>query len=185
MPIKQGVRILAIDDSSFSESDRQALAIGVIGRGDTVEGILSFRVAVDGSDATQKIVGKVRRSRFADQIRLIALNGVTLAGLNVVDIAKAGKALRVPIVSIVRRKPHSKELEKAIAKHGSGAGARLSLIRTLNSKFAIERAGGFYVQRAGISSADFKRLQPSAVKLLRLAHIIASGVSNGESKGRV
>ncbi|MDE1855478.1 MAG: DUF99 family protein [Candidatus Micrarchaeota archaeon] len=185
MPIKQGVRILAIDDSAFSKKDKEALVVGVVGRQDLIEGLLSFSVRVDGSDATGKIISKVRSSHFSDQIRLIALHGVTLAGLNMVDIEKVGRELGVPVVSIIRRKPHSSELEKAIRSVGKSSSSRLALLKRLNKSMKIERSKGFYVQRAGIKKEEFARFQDSAVHLLRLAHIIANGVATGESRGRV
>ncbi len=185
MPVKQGIRILAIDDSSFRKSDKEALVVGVVGRPNVVEGVLSFRVKVDGSDATEKLVSKVVHSRFSDQIKLVAIHGVTLAGLNMVDIIKASRELGIPVVSIVRRKPHGKDLEKAIRAKGVGSAKRLALLSRLNSKLKIERANGFYVQRSGISKNEFLGLQRGAVELLRLAHLIANGVATGESSGRM
>ena len=185
MPVKQGVRILAIDDSSFGKNDKEALVVGVVGRRDTIEGVLSFAVKVDGSDATQKIMKKVKASHFSDQIKLVALHGVTLAGLNMVDIIELSKRLRVPVVSIIRRKPHSPELVKAIKTAGAGSASRLALLRKLNSKLEITRSKGFYVQVAGMKVEEFSKLQDVAIGLLRLAHIIANGVSRGESRGRI
>lgn len=183
--MKTGVRILAIDDSSFSKKDKEALAVGVVGRGELIEGILSFKVKVDGSEATEKIISKFKKSHFADQIKLIALHGVTLAGLNMVDIMEVSEALGIPVVSVIRRKPHSAELEKAIRTSGSNPKKKLALLKKLNTKLKIERSSGFYVQRAGIGGKDFAKFQPSAVHFLRLAHLIANGISRGESRGRI
>jgi endonuclease V-like protein UPF0215 family len=185
MPVKQGIRILAIDDSSFSKKDKEALVVGVVGRQDLIEGVLSFHVKVDGSDATGKIISKVKRSHFRDQIKLVALHGVTLAGLNMVDLRRVSGELKTPVVSIIRRKPHADELEKAIKSAGRGASKRLALLKEMNAMMPIRRHAGFYVQHAGIKADDFAKLQENAIRFLRLAHMIANGVSSGESKGRI
>jgi endonuclease V-like protein UPF0215 family len=185
MPVKQGIRILAIDDSSFGKGDMEALAVGVVGRGELVEGMLSFKVRVDGNEATEKIIEKIRRSHFSDQIKLVVLHGITLAGLNMVDIIKVSKELKIPVVSIIRRRPHSAELERAIEASGENAKKKLALLKRLNAVLEINKSGGFYVQRAGIGAKEFAKFQPSAVHLLRLAHLIANGIARGESKGRI
>lgn len=185
MQIKQGIRILAIDDSSFSKKDREALAVGVVGRGELIEGILSFKLRVDGNEATQKIINKVKRSHFSDQIKLIVLHGVTLAGLNMVDIIKLNKTLKIPVVSVIRRKPHSAELQTAIKTSNIGVKEKLALLKKLNSFLKTTNSDGFYVQHAGIEAKDFAKFQPSAIHFLRLAHLIANGISRGESKGRI
>ncbi len=183
--MKQGIRILALDDSSFKKGERDNLIVGVVGRGDLIEGILSFRVAVDGDDATGKIIKKVRGSRFSGQIKLIVVNGIAIAGLNFVDIGEVSRSLRIPAVNIVRRKPHSTELSKAIRASGASAKKKLALLKKLNSEFKITKVGGFYVQCAGIKPAEFSRFLQSAMHFLRLAHLIASGVAIGESRGRI
>ena len=185
MPLKSGIRILAIDDSSFSKKDKSALAVGVVGRGDLIEGILSFNVKVDGDEATSTIVKKFKASHFSDQIKLIVLHGITLAGLNMVDIIKVSKELKIPVVSIVRRRPHGSELEKAIKTSGKSPKKKLTLLKKLNTALETNRMGGFYVQHAGITSKEFALFQPSAIHFLRLAHLIANGIARGESKGRI
>jgi hypothetical protein len=183
--MKSGIRILAIDDSSFSKKDKEALAVGVVGRGELIEGILSFKVKVDGDEATETIIKKFKVSHFSDQIKLIALHGVTLAGLNMVDIMRVNKTLKIPVVSIIRRKPHSAELVKAIKAAGSGSKRKLALLKRLNATLKTETSTGFYVQCAGITSKEFAKFQSSAVHFLRLAHLIANGVARGESRGRI
>lgn len=86
--MRSGSRILALDDSALSKKDGKSLVIGVVGRGNLVEGIISFSVRIDGKDSAELIINAVRASRFRPQIKLIVLNGTVLAGLNVVDAEK-------------------------------------------------------------------------------------------------
>ncbi|MGA3021035.1 MAG: DUF99 family protein [Candidatus Micrarchaeales archaeon] len=186
MVLKEGARILAIDDSSFSKEDKQALIVGVIGRNDEIEGVLSFKIDIDGRDATEKIIRKVDASRFSDQIKLIVIHGIMLAGLNIVDIIKVHDTLGIPVLALVRKKPHSSELEKAIkAARATDMKDRISLLRKINSTIKMSRIGGFYAQYVGIENEETSKLQEISVKYLRLAHIIANGIVRGESKGRI
>jgi hypothetical protein len=186
MALKKGVRILAIDDSSFSNEDKQALIVGVVGRNDEIEGVLSFRIDIDGEDATEKIIHKVNVSRFRDQIKLIAIHGIMLAGLNTIDIIKVHDVLGMPVLALVRKKPHGGELENAIKAAGvTDVKNRLSILRKINDTVKIGRIGGFYAQYVGIEKEEISNLQEISVRYLRLAHIIANGIARGESKGRI
>ena len=140
--MKKGVRILAIDDSAFSKKDKYALAVGVIGRMNLVEGVLSFKIKPDGSDATSKIIAKVKRSRFRDQIKLISIHGITLAVLDRVNITELSKRLRLPVLCIVKKKPHKDDLETAIRAASKDTAAKLSLLKNINenSETAKQRA---------------------------------------------
>jgi hypothetical protein len=184
--MKKGIRILAIDDSPFSKGDRDALIVGVIGRADgDVEGVVSSHVAIDGTDATKKIVAMVRGSRFSGQVKLIALHGIALVGLNVVDIIGIGRELKMPVVIVVRKKPHEKKLANAIRLSGNGVARKLSALKDIRENSELVRRNGFYLRYAGMTKKEVAEVQDSAARFLRLAHIIASGVAGGESKGRI
>ncbi len=71
--MKSGIRILAIDDSSFRRTDKNVLVVGVIKRLDSIEGIISCRVEADGNDATAKIARMISGSRFLEQVKLIVV----------------------------------------------------------------------------------------------------------------
>jgi hypothetical protein len=184
--MKKGIRILAIDGSAFSRKEGgDSLAVGVVGREGEVEGVISFRVEVDGDDATEKIIKAVEGTRFREQIRLIAVHGITLAGLNFVDIVRISKDLGIPVAGIVRDRPRARELEKAIRASGTGVARKLSLFRRIHAGLETVRYGGFYFQCVGIEKEELRDVSDCAVRLIRLAHLIASGVRAGESKGRM
>jgi endonuclease V-like protein UPF0215 family len=184
--MKKGIRILAIDGSAFSrEEGGDSLAVGVVGREGEVEGVISFCVGVDGDDATGKIIKAVKGTRFREQIRLIAVHGITLAGLNFADLVKINSDLGIPVVGIVRSRPRAKELEKAIRASGTGVARKLLLFRKIHRGLETVKYGGFYFQCVGIKKEELADVSDEAVRLLRLAHLIASGVRTGESKGRM
>ena len=183
--MKKGVRILAVDGSAFRKAERDSLAVGVVGRDGEVEGVLSFRVGVDGEDATDKILKAVKGTRFREQIRLIAVHGITLAGLNFVDMTRLNDALGVPVIGVVRSRPRAGELERAIRASGTDVRRKLALFRKIRAGSKTVRSGGFYFQCVGINKEGLRGVSDGAVRFLRLAHLIASGVRNGESKGRM
>ncbi len=184
MPIKQGARILALDDAPFSRKGKTALVIGVIGRQRIIEGVLSFKVYVAGDDSTSKIIFAFRRSRFRSQIKALALNGGTLAGLNIVDMVKLRKELKLPILAITRRRPINERLTEALEASGASR-KKIELAKRNFNACKLYNMNGYYIQSIGMEKLDVKMLSLEAAGLLRLAHLIASGIARGESKGRM
>ncbi len=181
--MKQGVRILALNDSPFTLKDKKTLVIGIIGRDSIIEGVLSFYVSVDGTDSAAQIIKSIRKSRFADQIKVLALNGTVIAGMNVIDVKKIKKELKIEPIAITRKRPHPKLLE-GVAKRRLGKG-RVESIRKLNANLDITRMGGYYVQNLSGEEKPEEEMIGLCAHLLRLAHLVASGVAKGESKGRL
>jgi endonuclease V-like protein UPF0215 family len=184
--MKSGVRILALATAPIQHR-RTTLLIGIVGRDGIVEGVLSSRVSVDGTDATSKIIRMLRNTRFGEQIRVIATNGIALAGLNLIDTVKLENHTGTKFLSLTRTKPHPAKLAAALKHHskikGVGVEERMILLDRFR-KMDQNRSSGFYVQ-SSLDDVGVRNIITSAVKLLRLAHIIARGVSTGESKGRI
>jgi endonuclease V-like protein UPF0215 family len=191
--IKCGVRVLGIASGVIKMSGgrhahgKRCLLVGVVRRQIVIEGILSTSVAIDGGDATSQIIKLARDTRFRDQIKLIALNGIAIAGLNIIDINELEKRLGVQTIMITRSRPHKSKLMEAVRK-GIREKAQLlekeSLISEVNSRIAIRKQGGLYIQaREGSQFPD--SIISEAFETLRIAHLIARGISTGESKGRI
>jgi hypothetical protein len=184
--MKSGIRIIAIDDSKFSPGEKDVLVVGVVERLGIVEGVLSCRVEADGSDATAKIIGMLSGSRFLEQIRLIAMNGTTVAGMNLVDITRIHSRFGLPVMAVTRKRPHPEMLKRSMASiKNRGYLRKAATIDRISEAAGIDRSGGFYVQHIGIEKKEVSRYIKNASESLRLAHMIASGVVRGESKGRL
>lgn len=183
--MKSGIRILAIDDAKFSRSDKKALSIGVLGRTGNIDGVLSFSVGVDGTDATRMVLRAIKRSRFRDQIKLIAFNGITLGGLNLVDMPRISRELEVPVLALTRKKPHTPLLRKAIVKVRKDYRGRVKKLDSISKSLSGMKSEGFYVQYLGIEETDARKFVRQTADLLRLAHMIARSIISGESKGRL
>ena len=195
--MKSGIRIVGIDDSPFEKHGpgKKVLVVGVVQRRSIIEGVISSQVIKDGSDATKKIIEMIHESRFLPQVRLVLMNGIMLAGFNVVDINKLSKGIGVPVIALTRRKPDMSSVISALKKSSKTRKeyerkstiinkAGLSAAVTINSEIAgLNKA---YIQTAGIDVEEAKvLLNRFGVGPLRLAHIIGSGVIKGESSGRI
>lgn len=178
------LRFLGVDDGAFSKQDSSVIIIGVVTRGNSVvEAVLSDEVVVDGDDATEKIISLARKAR--PQLHAIFLNGIALAGFNAVDINAVAREAKIPVVAIVRKKPDMKSIESALSKVPNGA-KKLETIRAAGRLFK----DGVFFQAAGATPGEARDLMRAAAQrakvpeCLRLAHLIASGVTMGESAGR-
>ena len=144
--------------------------------------------AYPGANATTVLCELVRRSRFAPQLHLVLLQGIALAGFNVVDLPALHEALDVPVISVVRRRPDMAKVRRALLERVPGGGRKWRLIEKAGP---VEPLAGLFGQRAGIGADDagrvLKRLALSGnmPEPLRTAHLIAAGIALGESRHRV
>lgn len=184
--MKKGVRILAVGTGP-AEGRGRTMLVGLVFRGGIVEGVIAGRVAIDGTDATSRIASMLSRSRFRGQVKIIALNGIGIAGLNIVDIQKLGKATGTGVISVTRHKPHPEKLIAALVAFGKmehvDVEKRIEIVKQIEAMGVI-RAGGFYAQTT-MSKTDAGGFVEGCVAQLRLVHMIARAVSTGESVGRI
>jgi len=185
--VKPEIRVLGIDDGVFTPHSEELVdVVGVVYRGGYwIDGFMHTRVQVDGMDATEKLVEMITKSPHYAQLRVIMLNGVTLAGFNVVDIEDLYRRIKLPVMAVTRDEPDFDDIRKALQ----------NLPKSQERWRAIEKAGKIlkirtregeepvYVHVAGISEEDAKRILRSTStrsnipEALRVAHIIASGLA--------
>lgn len=191
MPIKAEIRIAGIDDAPFDKfSDKKCLVVATIFRGGNyMDGLLSTYVKVDGEDATEKISRLIKKTRHYGQLNCVMLNGISMAGFNVIDIKEFNKKTGLPVIVIIRKMPDFAEIKKALSK--AKAETKMSLIRKAGRIFKIGlNKKKIFIQAAGISPRKASEIvKATAIHSLipepiRIAHIIASGIKNGESHGR-
>jgi hypothetical protein len=187
--IKPEIRILGIDDSPFSRKDEKVLIIGTVYRGGSyLDGLLAFKIKRDGKDATDKIIKVIKKTRHFDQLQLIMIDGITLAGFNLVDIQKINKKTKLPVIVIMRKKPEIKKFLEALEKINKSGWKTIEKAGKI-SKIKVN-GKNLYIQLSGISLKKAKSilqltcLHSNIPEPIRVAHLIASGVYYGESKGR-
>lgn len=191
MHIKPEIRILGIDDSPLVS--RKVLLVGTVFRGGLwLDGVLKTEVERDGLDATQKIINLTRNSRHFGQVRVIMLNGVTIAGFNVVDINKVLVETELPVIAVMRRMPDFTAIEAALSNL-SKPKTRLNIIKRAGEIREVKtqkRGSPVYIQCAGIEleiAEEIVKLSSTHSRIpepLRVAHLIASAMVYGESAGR-
>lgn len=184
--VKPEIRVLGIDDGVFTPHSNELVdVVGVVFRGGYwLDGFMHTMVQVDGMDATEKLAEMITHSPHYPQLRVVMLNGVTLAGFNIVDIKELHEKIRLPIIAVTRDKPDFEDIKKALQ----------NLPETEKRWEAIEKAGKMirvrtregeepiYVHVAGVSEETAKRIlrntstRSNIPEALRVAHIIASGL---------
>ncbi len=134
-----------------------------------------------------KIIDIFKKTRFGEQIRIIAVNGIGFAGLNIIDVEKIERTTGAKVLSVTRKRPHPSELVKALKAFSKvthkDMKKRLALMSELK-ELPIYKVGNYHVQTK-LEHHEAKMFTETAAQLLRLSHMIASGVVLGESKGRV
>ncbi len=183
---RREIRLLGIDDGPFNKfKDRECLVVGTIYRGGNyADGILSTKVRVDGNDATEKIAKMINQSKFKSQLRCILLNGIAVAGFNVVDINELNKKTKIPVIVVARTYPRYKKIYAALKKI-----KQLKKYKLIEEAGESQKVGRIYIQMAGISLKKAKEIiKVSATRSfipepIRLAHLIAGGIVKGESRG--
>lgn len=170
-------RTISFDDGFFSEFKGKVLIVGVVMRGsEIVENVVAGRVAVDGDDATNVIIDLVKS--IPQKLNAIFIDGISLGGFNVVDLRRAYENTGVPTISITRRKPNLESIKKAI-NNTPHPQKKWKILLSNGPLFKYKKV---FFQFCGASQKDVERLIEESSKGnipegLRLAHIIASGVS--------
>lgn len=195
---KKQIRIIGIDDTAHHKKQKQpVLVVGAIFRGaDYMDNLLSTFVKVDGTDATGKIASMINKSRAKGSLRVIMIDGIALAGFNVIDIRKLNKVTKLPVIIVTRNFPDYKSIRNAL-RHFKDGKKRWKIVelagkpRLYNVKHReLEKPSKIYFQFSGLSEQEARRVLKLTIQHgvvpepVRVAHIIGQGISLGESRGR-
>jgi endonuclease V-like protein UPF0215 family len=87
-------------------------------------------VTVDGTDATDRILGLLDRSPFLDGVRAVLLDGIAVGGFNLIDLDRLHGELERPVVTVTRHPPDFPAMRAAIRTYfPRDAAARWRLVR--------------------------------------------------------
>lgn len=178
------IRVIGFDDAPFVRHAAKPVAIaGVVCAGTRFEGMLWGEVQADGWDATATLCQMLQRSKFLPQLHLVLLDGISLAGFNIIDLPLLASQLQRPCVAVMRRQPKLSAMQFAMSRLPESE-RRLAI---------MERAGciyqhpPFYFQVSGASpeavAQALQRLtdRGHVPEALRIAHLVTSAVLKGES----
>ncbi|MCX6661282.1 MAG: DUF99 family protein [Euryarchaeota archaeon] len=189
--MKRQVRILGIDDAPFTFEEKYTTVIGVVMRGgEYLECVLRNQVTIDGTDATTICKQMIQNSRHRRQLKAVMIDGACLGGFNVVDIDDLSEATHLPVITVTRDKPDQKKIKQALQKNFKDWKERLTLLQ----KGPLHRIPTYhnpmYIKCTGISLEEAKEIiNISTIRgvipePIRVAHLIASGITRGESYGK-
>jgi hypothetical protein len=185
-------RFVGFDDSfrvssSISElRGSEAVMVGCITAGTEPEGFMFGTIGIDGMDSTEKILSMLKRSKFKDQIRCIFLSGLTFGGFNIVNVSRLNEETGIPVIVVMRKMPDFEAIRSALKKI-SESGERL---RAIEEAGEVLKLGNLFVQLKGCSISDAEVYLGLSTKKgnipepLRLAHLVATAIVHGESKGK-
>lgn len=180
--------VIGFDDGPFDkERHGDVRLVGAVCARTRLDGVVSGRVRRDGVNSTSRMIELIERSQFRGHIRAVLLQGVAVAGFNVVDVHALHAALAVPVLVLMRRRPRLQLIRDALFEHTAGAARKWSLIERAGE---VEPLGALFCQRVGLDQRDASELVAATTlhgnlpEPLRLAHLIAGGVTTGTSRGR-
>lgn len=206
------MNVIGFDDGPFRREHRgDVVLVGAVCAKTRLDGVVYGCVRRDGIDATRRMVGLVEQSQFKGHIRAVLLQGIAVAGFNVVDVNELSRALRVPVLVVSRKMPDFDAIRRALFSDDPPFRPRvrgaLRKWKLIESAGAVEPLSPSYeagtkptglkgssqrlwVQRVGLSMDAARRLVAETTlhgnvpEPLRLAHLIAGARATGRSRGR-
>ncbi|RLB45229.1 MAG: DUF99 domain-containing protein [Deltaproteobacteria bacterium] len=179
--------VIGFDDGAFAPGHRgDVLLVGTVFSRTRLEGVLTSKVRRDGRNSTERMIALASGSRYQNHIRAVLLQGIAVAGFNVVDVHRLGAELDVPVLVVARKEPNFESLRRALGKVPGGT----RKWRLMEAAGPMERLGPVWVQRIGLDRRAARQLLEATTlhgnlpEPLRVAHLIASGVTLGASTRR-
>ncbi|UCE80652.1 MAG: DUF99 family protein [Methanobacteriota archaeon] len=189
--MKPHVRVLGVDDSPFSFDDSRSLVVGALVRTPSyLEALMKTEVTVDGTDGTDGLVEMISSSRYREQIKVIMLDGVALAGFNVIDIVAVHESLKLPVLTITRDPPDFEAIRSALRKHFDDWRERFALVKKLPLREMPTSDKPILAAGIGLEWREFQELVKSSTvrgvipEPIRMAHLVSAAMAKGESRGR-
>jgi endonuclease V-like protein UPF0215 family len=188
MAAKRISNLIGFDDAPFShDSTGPVKVVGTVFTGSYLTGVVVGEVEKDGADAAAKLARLVGESRFAEHVQLVMLQGIALAGFNVVDVFDLHQRLEKPILVVSRKLANLTAIHRALMTQVREGEQKWALIERLGP---LEPAGKIYIQRVGLTREEAQEvvarftLHGHIPEPLRVAHLIAGALVNGQSHGR-
>ncbi len=177
--------MLGVDDGRFTpHTAGNVIVVGVVLRGgSSIDGVMHTHVAIDGLDATSQIASMINNSPHHKQLRLVMLNGITLAGFNLVDIHQLSSAIGLPVVALTETQPDLDAIRKAL-DNLPDTQARWDIVFRAGQIHEVKcRGKRLFMVLAGVSLSDAKTVveltatRSCLPEPLRVAHLVASGIT--------
>jgi len=153
---------------------------------DLVEAVAIDRFPVDGDGVTQHLGDWIEGLRGFPALQAILLGGITIAGLAVVDVHALHARLGLPVLVATRRDPARSRVGEAL--EAAGHADRLAIVQ--RTPPALACGPGLFLAAAGTTAEEARRILRATLRKaalpepLRIAHLVARALVDGESRGR-
>ncbi len=187
----KNIRILGVDDAYFvSHSTGRVKIVGVVMRLSTyIDGFLLRDVEIDGRDSAERIADMFN-SKYGKDIHVVMTQGITLGGFNIIDIDVLHSLTRAAVIVVSRKQPDFEAIRDALRSNFEDWKERWELIERYPIEMIENAEGKLWIQRAGISMFEVKEIISKTTirgvipEPVRVAHLVASALHFGESKGK-
>jgi uncharacterized protein len=170
--------VIAFDDAPFARAHRGDVRIvGVVFAGPRLDGVISGRVRRDGANAARVMARMIAECRFAAHLQLVMLQGIAVAGFNVVDVLALHEQTGLPVLVVARKRPNLEAIRDALLTRVPGGARKWRLIERAGP---MERCEGVWIQRVGITADEARAvvkkfaINGNVPEPVRVAHLIAS-----------
>lgn len=178
--MKDGIRVLGIDDAPSERTDKETFLTGVVYRGtEFIEDIKSISVTVDGEDATEKVIELFSKCNNPRQIKAVLTDGISFAGFNIVNVERISGEIDKPVIAVTPNKPDREEFRRAMRRSDNYD----ERFEDLPEHSVIELEDGeCYIQFAGCSQKDAEQIVRNSIihglvpESIRVAHMIGRGM---------
>lgn len=182
------LRLAGVDDGFFPQHYKElrlrTVLAGTLYRGRELVDLKLSSVTVDGDDGTERVLSILKSFERVD---VVFLDGVTVAGFNIVDPEALLEACTAVVV-VYKFQPRLEKVEAALRKHFSDWQVRFNVIRRTyeRSQVVATRWKPMRVALVGDVVEDLGRLisylqlVSSTPEPLRVADLVASAVSRNE-----
>jgi endonuclease V-like protein UPF0215 family len=177
---------MGIDDGPFPPGHRgDVTLVGTMYTQHRLDGVITGKARCDGRNATDRIAAMIRESKF--EPRVILVGGIAVGGFNVIDLQRLHAELSRPVLVVARRRPNLTRIREALLTQVPGGARKWRLIEQARP---MERAGAVWVQRAGLTLPQAEQvlrdstLHGKIPEPLRVAHLVAGALVDGQSRGR-
>lgn len=179
----QKMRVVGIEDGSFQKGvTKKALLAAVLFNGLGIEDVKFASIAVDGLDATEKVVTILNEWKF----EAVILAGISFAGFNIIDPAVLFDKFQKPTIIVSRTKPDNKAVKFALLRHFKDWQTRWKVFEKLGpiKKVLVSaEEPPLYIEMIGADSHWSENLIKALAACgrmpepLRVARLIARGLS--------
>lgn len=187
--MKAKLRAVGIDDAPFVKGDTHTELIAVAMRApQLIEGYTRCSVAVDGVDASDRVIDLVHQLR--QSVQVILLDGICCGGFNPFDLQEIWDATAVPVISVAGHSPDLASMLEAVKTHFEDWRQRWQVINSEPIHQIQLETHPLWISVVGIQVFEAKTMLQlfspvgHVPEPLRLAHLCAAGLFPSVKKNR-